>query len=118
MATHGVALSTDGGQTFPTALATGLNGNTQTYNWNVPADIAPGRKAVVRVTATDSAGNRNTASSGLISIIGSGFTPNSSATYTYDSLNRLTQAVLSDGRTVQYSWDGAGNLVSVTVTGQ
>jgi len=58
------------------------------------------------------------AASGLISIIGSGFTANSSATYTYDALNRLTQAVLSDGRTIQYTWDSAGNLVAIVVTGQ
>jgi len=53
-------------------------------------------------------GNATAAASGLISIIGSGFTANSSATYTYDALNRLTQAVLSDGRTIQYTWDSAG----------
>jgi YD repeat-containing protein len=118
VASHDVALSTDGGQTFPTPIATSLNGNTQTYNWSVPADIATGRKAVLRVTATDSAGKRNTALSGLISVIGSGFTPNTSATYTYDSLNRLTQVTLNDGRTIQYIWDIAGNLINVTVSGQ
>ncbi len=118
VATHDVALSTDGGQTFPTAIASGLSGNTQGYTWAVPPDIAPGRKAVIRVTATDAAGNATAAVSGLISIIGSGFTSNSSATDTYDALNRLLQAILGDGRTVQYTWDGAGNIVSITVTGQ
>jgi YD repeat-containing protein len=118
VATHDVALSTDGGQTFPTAIATGLSGNTQGYSWPVPPDIAPGRKAVIRVTATDAAGNVRAASSGLLTIIGSGFTPNSSATYTYDALNRLTRAVLDDGRTVQYTWDPAGNLTAIVVTGQ
>ena len=118
VATHDVALSTDGGQTFPTAIANGLSGNTQGYNWTVPPDIAPGRKAVIRVTATDAAGNATAAASGPLTIIGSGFTPNSSATYRYDGLNRLTQAVLSDGRTIQYTWDAAGNLVGIAVTGQ
>jgi YD repeat-containing protein len=118
VATHDVALSTDGGQTFPTAIASGLNGNTQGYNWTVPPDIAPGRKAVIRVTATDAAGNATAAASGLLTIIGSGFTPNSSATYGFDALNRLTQAVLGDGRTIQYTWDAAGNLVSIIVKGQ
>jgi YD repeat-containing protein len=33
-------------------------------------------------------------------------------------LNRLTQAVLGDGRTIAYTWDAAGNLVAITVTGQ
>jgi YD repeat-containing protein len=118
VATHDVALSTDAGLTFPTAIASGLSGNTQGYNWAVPPDIAPGRKAVIRVTATDAAGNATSAASGLLTIIGSGFTPNSSATYTYDGLNRLTQAVLGDGRTIQYTWDAAGNLVAIVVTGQ
>jgi YD repeat-containing protein len=40
------------------------------------------------------------------------------ATYTYDSLNRLTRAVLDDGRTIAYTWDAAGNLVAITVSGQ
>lgn len=118
IASHDVALSTDGGQTFATAIAGGLGGNTQTYNWFVPPDIAPSRTAVIRVTATDAAGNAQSAVSGLISLIGSGFTANSTAAYTYDSLNRLTRAVLGDGRTIVYTWDAAGNLVAITVSGQ
>jgi YD repeat-containing protein len=113
-----IALSTDGGQTFPTTIASGLAGTTQTYNWFVPPAIAPSRTAVVQVTATDAAGNTQSASSGLVSLIGSGFTANSTAAYTYDSLNRLTQAVLGDGRTIAYTWDAAGNLVQMTVSGQ
>ena len=91
---------------------------SQTYDWIVPADIAPSRTAVLRVTATDAAGNAQSASSDLLTLIGSGFTPNSSATYTYDALNRLIQASLSDGSTIQYTWDAAGNLAMITITGQ
>jgi YD repeat-containing protein len=118
IASHDIALSTDSGQTFATAIAGGLAGNTQTFNWFVPPDIAPSRTAVIRVTATDGAGNAQSASSGLVSLIGSGFTANSTAAFTYDSLNRLTQAVLGDGRTIAYTWDAAGNLVQITVSGQ
>jgi YD repeat-containing protein len=118
IARHDIALSTDGGQTFATAIAGGLAGTTQNYNWFVPPDIAPSRTAVIRVTATDGAGNAQSALSGLISLIGSGFTANSTAAFTYDSLNRLTQAVLGDGRTIAYTWDAAGNLVQITVSGQ
>lgn len=74
--------------------------------------------AVIRVTATGGAGNVQSASSGLVSLIGSEFTGNSTAAFTYNSLNRLTRAVLGDGRTVTYTWDAAGNLVAITVTGQ
>ncbi len=115
---HSVALSTDGGQTFPTVIAPSLSGSAQSFNWVVPPDIAPSRAAAIQVTATDATGNSQSAASGLLSIIGSGFTPNSTAAYTYDSMNRLTQAVLSDGRTITYTYDAAGNLLSVTVSQQ
>jgi YD repeat-containing protein len=108
----------DGGKTFPTSVAGGLNGNQQVYDWPVPPDVTPTRTAVIRVTATDAAGNAQSAASDLLTVIGSGFTPNASAQYTYDALNRLTQTALGDGRTIQYTWDAAGNLVQITVTGQ
>jgi YD repeat-containing protein len=95
-----------------------VGGNTQTFDWVLPGDTAPTRTAVVRVTATDGAGNTQSASSDLLTLIGSGFTSNASATYTYDALNRLIQAALSDGRTVTWQWDAAGNLVQVSVSGQ
>jgi len=118
LSTHDIALSSDGGKTFSSTVAGGLSGNAQAYTWSVPPDIAPSRTAMIRITATDAAGNTQSAVSGLLTLIGAGFTPNSSATYTYDSLNRLTSAVLSDGRTVRYAWDSAGNLIAVTVSGQ
>jgi YD repeat-containing protein len=77
-----------------------------------------GRTAVLRVTATDAAGNAQSASSDLLTLIGSGFTPNSSATYTYDVLNRVTQVTWSDGTSISYTWDAAGNLTLITIAGQ
>ena len=53
-----------------------------------------------------------------MSLIGSGFTANSTAAYTHDSLDRLTQAVLGGGRAIADTWDAAGNLVQITVSGQ
>jgi len=118
LAKHDIALSSDGGQTFTLPLASGLSGNAQSYAWTVPPDIAPSRTAVLRITATDAAGNALSAVSGPLSVIGAGFTANSTVSYTYDPMNRLTSAVLPDGRTVRYAWDAAGNLIQVTVTGQ
>jgi YD repeat-containing protein len=115
---HDIALSTDGGKTFAIAVAGALNGNQQTFDWLVPPDVTPSRTAVLRVTATDAAGNSQSASSDLLTLIGSGFTPNALATYTYDSLNRLIQVKLDDGRVVRYTWDAAGNLVQVSVVNQ
>ena len=74
MAAHDIALSTDGGKTFAAPFAS-IGGNLQSYDWIIPADIAPSRTAVLRVTATDAAGNAQSASSDLLTLIGSGFTP-------------------------------------------
>lgn len=115
VAAHDIALSTDGGKTFADPFAN-LGGNLQAYDWSLPSDIAPNRTAVLRVTATDAAGNAQTATSGLLTLIGSGFTPNSGATYSYDGLNRLTDVSLSDGSTIKYTWDAAGNLALITIT--
>jgi YD repeat-containing protein len=115
VASHTIALSTDGGQTFPVTIASGLGGNQQSYVWQVPGDVAPTRTAMIRVTATDAAGNAGSAASAPLTLIGAGFTPNSTASYGYDSLNRLVQATLSDGRVITYTYDAAGNLVGVTV---
>jgi YD repeat-containing protein len=116
VASHDIALSTDGGKTFNTSVASGLNGNQQVFDWLVPGDVAPSRTAVLRVTATDAAGNSTAAMSDLLTLVGSGFPANLSAVYTYDALNRLTQVKYGDGRTVQYTWDAAGNLVQIAVT--
>lgn len=40
-----------------------------------------------------------------------------SASYTYDSLGRLTKVVYSNGVTIVYSYDQTGNRTSTTVTG-
>jgi YD repeat-containing protein len=117
VATQTIALSTDGGKTFADPFAS-LGGNQQAYDWILPAAIAPTRTAVLRITATDAAGNAQSASTGLLTLIGSGFTPNASATYSYDGLNRLIQATLSDGTAIQYIWDAAGNLAMITITTQ
>jgi len=72
----------------------------------------------VRITAKDDAGNASSTVSDLLSLIGAGFTPNSTASYTYDSLNQMVRGALGDGRTVTFTWDPAGNLVQVAVSGQ
>ena len=39
-----------------------------------------------------------------------------SVAYTYDALNRLTAASYADGGGVAYTYDGAGNRLSLVVT--
>lgn len=111
---HDLSLSTDAGKSFPTKIAGAISGAAQSYDWILPADVAPSRTALVRITATDDAGNAQSVTSDLLTLIGSGFSPNSSATYTYDSLNRLIRAALDEGRTVTWTWDVAGNLVQIS----
>ena len=36
--------------------------------------------------------------------------------YAYDSLNRLVQAVYSDGTSIRYAYDGSGNRVSQVIS--
>jgi YD repeat-containing protein len=116
VASHTVQLSTDGGKTFQTlAGAASLSGVAQSFSWVVPQDITPSRTAMIRVTATDRAGNSQSASSDLLTVIGSGFAPNAQVTYQYDPLNRLTQATYQDGHVVSYTYDAAGNLATITV---
>ncbi|MDR1423803.1 MAG: RHS repeat protein [Azoarcus sp.] len=40
-----------------------------------------------------------------------------SAVYTYDSLGRIMQVVYSNGMTIVYTYDPAGNRTSVVVQG-
>ncbi|MCL5744496.1 MAG: hypothetical protein M1541_11315, partial [Acidobacteria bacterium] len=113
---HELRLSTDGCGTFPTLLAAGLGGATQSYDWQVPANVTPTRAGCIRVIATDAAGNSTSADSGPFALIGSGFEPNSTVTYEYDGANRLSRALYPDGTVVWYQYDSAGNLVQTVVT--
>lgn len=64
-----VGFSTDGGTTFSTAIATGLDGAASSFAWAVPdLDTLQGR---IRVSAIDEAGNQgNGVSAGNFSITG------------------------------------------------
>jgi photosystem II stability/assembly factor-like uncharacterized protein len=53
--THEISLSTDGGNSFPISVATGLSGQTQEFLWTVPAVATT--QARIRITARDLAGN-------------------------------------------------------------
>jgi hypothetical protein len=66
-------LSTDGGQTYPTAIASAI-ADTGTYNWTVPA-IATNR-ARIRVVARDAQGNTGTDASDSHVKIGNPCYPN------------------------------------------
>ena len=63
LASHELRLSTDGGQTFPIAIATGLPGTAQSYTYAIPATMQKTRKARFLVIATDARGGQGQDSS-------------------------------------------------------
>lgn len=67
IATHDILLSTNGGASFPTTVATNLPGTQQTFTWNVPTGLAS-NQAVIRVIARDTSGNSGQGDSGTFVI--------------------------------------------------
>ncbi|MBK7993975.1 MAG: hypothetical protein IPK14_11310 [Blastocatellia bacterium] len=55
-----LSLSTDGGQTFTTTLATGLSGSTQSFNFAIPQTLET-NQARLRLIVRDAAGNSSQA---------------------------------------------------------
>ena len=102
-------MSTDGGQTFPTVVASGLSGAVQSYNWSVPSDLSTDHGRI-RVTATDNSGMSSLDDSDAdFAVI-----QKAGRIYIYDELNRLIQAIYEDGRRVTYTYDAAGNGITLT----
>jgi len=107
-----IRLSTDGGSTFSTVIATGLTSSVRSYNWTIPTNLFT-TTARVRVIVTDTSNNTISDDSD------NNFTILKSASkavrsYTYDNLNRLTRINYEDNSAVVYTYDDAGNLLSVT----
>ena len=112
---HTVRLSTDGGSSFPTVIASGLSGAAQSYLWQVPATLHS-TKARIQVIAQDATGATGQAETAGDFVI---FDNPRTRTidYTYDSLNRLTGVQYSDGSSIQYRYDEVGNREMMTSTG-
>jgi YD repeat-containing protein len=103
-----IRLSTDGGASFPTLIATGLAGDVRTYNWVVPPDLTT-TQGRIRVTATDGLSmNPFDDSDSDFTVYPGG------RIYLYDELNRLIQVIFEDGRRVTYTYDASGNRITVT----
>ncbi|MDX2030222.1 MAG: BACON domain-containing carbohydrate-binding protein [Blastocatellia bacterium] len=112
--TFDLRLSTDGGATYPTTIATNIPRTTLFYNWAVPANLVATR-ARIRVVSKDVSGNSCQTSSDadfFVISLGAG----STVTYKYDDLNQLIEASYDNGVKYTYTYDEVGNRLSEVVT--
>jgi len=103
-----IKLSTDGGMSFPTSIVTGLAGDVRAYNWNVPSELST-NQGRIRVIATDGS------MANAFDDSDADFTINQVAgrIYVYDEYNRLIQVIYEDGKKVTYTYDAAGNRITL-----
>jgi len=104
-----INLSTDGGETFPNVIATGLEGSVRSYDWTVPQGMVT-TQGRIRITVTDTSGMSTLDDSNSNFEIYQGV----GRMYVYDELNRLIQVIYEDGRKVTYTYDASGNRITLT----
>jgi hypothetical protein len=108
---HEIRLSTDGGETFPDAIATNLLGDAQSYDWSIPEELASAT-ARIRVIATDSTGvsvqDDSDANFTILHTV-----PVVNRQYRYDKLNRLKEITREDNGKIHYTYDNVGNLLTL-----
>lgn len=126
---HEVWLSVSGGASYPTALATGLAGTAQAYQWIIPN--TPTLSARVKVVAVDAAGNSGMdTSNGNFTISSGGDTqpptvrvlsPNGGEQLTPGAVTRIawtsTDTVGMASHTLSLSTDGGGSFPTSIMTG-
>jgi pimeloyl-ACP methyl ester carboxylesterase len=99
---HDVLLSTDGGATFPLTLAPALSGNSQSFDWEIPASVVS-TQARIRIIARDAAGNTGQ--------------DDSNSNFTVDPIPPSVTVTspnggesISAGSTITIRWNSADNL--------
>ncbi|MFA4843104.1 MAG: putative Ig domain-containing protein, partial [Candidatus Omnitrophota bacterium] len=117
IAAQEIRLSTDGGVTYPTVIASGLASSVQNFNWPVPADLSTNR-ARIKIICLDAAGNTGyDESSSDFSVLKTALPLDArNIGYEYDKLNRLTRSVSDGGIENNYAYDGLGNRLTLDTT--
>ncbi len=101
---HDLDLSTDGGTTFATTVASGVVGTAKTFEWTVP--LVESTQARVRVTAADPVNNRASDAS------------DASFTISRPALSPPTElSAAINGPQVRLSWKAAANTPGASLTG-
>ena len=105
-----IRLSTDGGETFPTVIATAdqLTGGSP-FNWPVPPNLST-PKGRIRVTVTGGGVSPSDDSDADFVVLPS--ISSVSRSYTYDKLNRLKEITREANGKIHYIYDKVGNLLT------
>jgi uncharacterized repeat protein (TIGR01451 family) len=109
IASHDIVLSTDGGASFPTPVASGLAGGATSFEWSIPGTLRSST-ARIRVIANLVAGGQATDDSDSDFVIVESVSQVLRA-YEYDSLYQLVGVRHEDGRRATYRYDPVGNRI-------
>ncbi|MFY9224238.1 MAG: hypothetical protein WAQ98_16320 [Blastocatellia bacterium] len=110
VAAQDLSLSTDGGATFTTTLATGLPGSTQSFNFAIPQTLET-NQARLRLIVRDAAGNMaqaTTASNFRIQSVVDNIAP--TVTISQPTTNQQVMA----GQPIQVNWQSTDNRAVIS----
>lgn len=114
-----IRLSTDGGATYPTVIASGLASAIQSFDWEVPLALSA-NQGRIKIIALDAAGNEGHDESGsdFSVIITAELPPDiQEMNYEYDKLNRLKRSISDRGIESFYTYDALGNRLTLDTSG-
>lgn len=97
-----ILLSTDGGASFPTTIASGLSGKQTSFFWTIPANLITS-SARIRILARDAAGNVGEGESGT-------FTIRDATPPTVIVTRPRTNEIVNPGTSFTIAWDSSDNV--------